>query len=120
MDGRAPFAIEVLQPYDGWTVVVLEGELDIFTSPRLSEAVRRSIDDGARQVVVDLTQVTFVDSTALSVIVEVVKRLRSLGGVASVVCNSAHVRRVFQITGLDRIVGIYPTREQALRLAQAL
>ena len=108
MDDRQRFRVELLLPAEDHAVVAVAGELDIYTAPQFEAALLHSIDEGARRVVVDLTDVTFIDSTALSVVVGAVKRLRSAGdGSLDIVYGSDNVRRVFEITGLASVLGMY-------------
>jgi len=87
----------------GRTVVVASGELDLYTSPRLRECLTQRIDDGARQLVVDLGAVTFVDSTALGVLVAALKRVRAEGGTLELRAPTPSARKVLEITGLNRV-----------------
>ena len=66
------------------------------------------IEGGAASVVVDLGKVTFIDSTALGVLVSGAKRVRPHNGTLDIVCIDENIIRIFEITGLDRIFGIYP------------
>jgi anti-sigma B factor antagonist len=65
-------------------------------------------------VVVDFTDTTFIDSTTLGVLVGGVKRLRANDGQLALVCSDRNITKIFEITGLDRVFAIYPTREAAL------
>ena len=65
-------------------------------------------------VVVDFSDTTFIDSTTLGVLVGGVKRLRAQEGRLSLVCSDRNIRKIFEITGLDRVFTIYPTRDEAL------
>jgi anti-sigma B factor antagonist len=107
--------VEFTMLADGRAVVALAGEVDLSTSPRFREVLLQSIDDGARHVVLDLALVTFLDSTAISVLVEGVNRLRPGGGSLAVVCDGGSVKRVLEIAGLQRVLAVYPTRDDALR-----
>jgi anti-sigma B factor antagonist len=88
------------------TMVSAAGELDVNTAPELREQLARLVTEGARTVVVDLAAVTFVDSTALSVLVSALKRLRQADGDLQLEAPSPSVRRVFEITGLTRLFTI--------------
>jgi anti-sigma B factor antagonist len=90
----------------GRTVVVAEGELDLYTSPRLRESLTERIDGGARQLMVDLGGVTFVDSTALGVLVSALKRVRAEGGDLELRAPTPSARKVLEITGLNRVFTI--------------
>jgi anti-sigma B factor antagonist len=72
------------------------------------------IGKGGKQVIVDFTDTTFIDSTTLGVLVGGVKRLRTSDGELSLVCSDRNITKIFEITGLDRVFTIYPTRAQAV------
>jgi anti-sigma B factor antagonist len=114
MEERPQFGVELLRPSEDVAVVELEGEVDIYSSPQFEEALSRGIDEGATRIVVDLAKVTFIDSTALGVVVGGVKGVKTRGGTLDVVCRDENIRRIFEITGLDRILGMYQTRDAAL------
>ena len=98
--------------------IALTGEVDLYTCPEFKEELLRVADEGAVHVVVDLTQTTFIDSTGLGVLLRGVERLRRReGGRLSVVCTDANMRRIFELTGLDRIFGVYASRSEALAAA---
>jgi len=72
------------------------------------------IGNGAKNVIVDFTDTSFIDSTTLGVLVGGVKRLRPNDGQLSLVCSDRNITKIFEITGLDRVFTIYPTREEAV------
>lgn len=80
--------------------ITVAGEVDIQTSPILEERLVSVLDQGQSSVVVDLGQVTFLDSTGLSVLIAGLKRCQTAGGTLRVVAPQPNVRRVFDITGL--------------------
>jgi anti-sigma B factor antagonist len=98
------------------TILDLEGELDIYTATDFKEALLESIAGGARHVIVDATKVTFMDSSALSVLIGGRQRLHSLGGSLAVVCTD-RIERLLTITGLQHAFALYATRDAALRAA---
>jgi anti-anti-sigma regulatory factor len=69
---------------------------------------------GGKEVVVDFSGTTFIDSTTLGVLVGGVKRLRTNDGQLSLVCSDRNITKIFEITGLDKVFTIYPTREEAV------
>jgi anti-sigma B factor antagonist len=96
-------------------VIALSGEVDLYSCPEFKEELLRVIADGARHVVVDLTATTFIDSTALGVLLRGVERLREKSdGRLSVACTDPNIYKVFEVTGLDRIFSVYSSREEAL------
>ncbi|HEX4521605.1 MAG TPA: STAS domain-containing protein [Gaiellaceae bacterium] len=100
---------------DGIATVGVAGEVDLYTAPRLKEALVDTIDGGSRKVLVDLSQATFIDSTTLGVLMGAVKRLRPAGGELAIACNDPNIRRIFEITLLDRIFAIYSSPDEAIR-----
>ncbi|GAA4249774.1 STAS domain-containing protein [Dactylosporangium darangshiense] len=92
--------------YGPRAVVTASGELDVATAPELRAYLHRILDDGASTLVVDLSDVGFLDSTTLGVLISVHKRLAEDGGVVELVIPHARLLRIFQITGLDRVFTI--------------
>jgi anti-sigma B factor antagonist len=119
MQERPQFHVELLKADARTAVVVLEGEVDIYSAPQFKEALLGGIDEGARSIVVDLSKVSFIDSTALGVLVSGAKRVRPYSGSVDIVCCDENIARIFEITGLDRVFGIFPSRSEALRTAAA-
>jgi anti-sigma B factor antagonist len=107
------FSLALMVPKAGLAVAIVAGELDIFRAPEF-EALLCSIDEDARHLVLDLTDVSFIDSTALSVILRAVTRLAETRGSLDVVCGDANVQRVFEITGLDGVLGLHEARQFAV------
>ena len=70
-------------------------------------------------MIVDFTDTTFIDSTTLGVLVSGVKRLRTKDGELSIVCSDRNITKIFEITGLDRVFTIYPTRAEAVEQIDA-
>jgi anti-sigma B factor antagonist len=101
------------------TVVRISGEIDVFTSPRLREELLGIIDGGAQHLVVDLGEVTFLDSTGLGVLVGIYHRLRARDGTMSFVGANDRVRRVFHVTQLTKIFVLYNSLEDAIAAHEA-
>ncbi|MEX2253274.1 MAG: STAS domain-containing protein [Thermoleophilaceae bacterium] len=95
-------------------VIELGGEVDLYTAPEFKERLVQLIEDGKKQIVVDLSEATFIDSTTLGVLVGGVKRLRPEGGALTLVCSDENITKIFEITGLDRVFPIHATRDEAL------
>ncbi len=95
-------------------VVAVRGEIDLFTAPELKQTLQEAIEGGATRVVVDLSETTFLDSTALGVLIGAVKRLRSRDGSLVIVNTDANIAKTFEITGLDQIFTILDTRDAAV------
>lgn len=99
---------------DGRTVVQVVGEIDVYTAPQLRERLDAEIDAGRYDLVVDLTGVSFMDSTGLGVLVGRLKQIRLNDGSMRLVCAHDRVLKVFVITGLDKVFAIYPTVGEAV------
>ena len=99
---------------DGIEVVDVEGEIDIYTAPRLRELLIDLAGKGRYQLVVNLEKVGFLDSTGLGVLVGGVKRVRAHDGSLDLVCTQERILKIFKITGLTKVFGIYQTVDQAI------
>lgn len=110
---QLPFAVRLDSPGERVTVVTLKGEVDIHTASHFRDVITATISQGARAIVIDLTEVAFIDASGLGV---VVVAARSLGpGAVALVLPHVSLIRVFRICGLDRLLEIYETRDEALR-----
>ena len=108
------FDIKTEQLGDDAYVISLAGEVDLYTAPEFKQQLLDVIGQGGKQVVVDFTNTTFIDSTTLGVLVGGVKRLRTNDGQLSLVCSDRNITKIFEITGLDRVFTIHPTRDEAV------
>ncbi len=109
------FDVKTEQISDDTAVIALSGEVDLYTAPEFKQQLLETIGQGAKEVVVDLSDTTFIDSTTLGVLVGGVKRLRPDGGRLSLVCNDRNITKIFEITGLDKVFPIYESRDEALQ-----
>ena len=99
---------------DGGYFVVVAGEVELVGALELHEALGDAIASGARKIVVDMTDTRFIDSTTLGVILGASKRLRPQGGELVLVIDHPSIRKIFEITLLDRAFRIFRTRKEAL------
>ena len=97
----------------GLAVIVLGGEVDIYTAPRFKECMLELLDDGVERLLVDMSGVTFIDSTALGVLIGGLRRVHDADGMMALVVTTSAVQRVLTITGLDRVFDIHATRAAA-------
>ena len=95
-------------------VISLTGEVDLYTAPEFKQQLLEVIGQGAKDVIVDFTNTTFIASTTLGVLVAGVKRLRSNDGQLSLVCSDRNITKIFEITGLNRVFTIHPSRDEAI------
>ena len=110
---KADFALTPVRVSADAYVLEVGGELDLYTAPRLSSQMGEIIALGATSLVVDLTETTFVDSTALHVLLDAKKRILAEGGDLVVVCPSPHIRRIFEVTGVDGLLRLCRSVEVA-------
>lgn len=92
---------------DDVCVVLLEGEIDVYTAPRLKEELVAVVEAGCPNVVVDMEKVGFIDSSGLGVLVSALRRARERDGVVRIVCTRDNILKIFRITGLDKVFPIY-------------
>jgi anti-sigma B factor antagonist len=97
----------------GPAILSIRGSIDLTTAPALRDQLSELIDSGNLCIVVDLTSCAFLDSTGLGALVAAMKRLRMRDGEIRIVSTSGHVRKVFEITSLDRVFPLFDTLEAA-------
>ena len=115
IDGEFQLREEWVAP--GLVFVHVRGDADLHVAPELRERLSSAIDDGAEDLVLDLTETTFLDSMALGVMLGATKRLRARGGRLRLVVSSQDLRRIFEITLLDRVFPLHEDRDEALAAA---
>jgi anti-sigma B factor antagonist len=108
------FDIKTERLDDNSYLIALTGEVDLYTAPEFKQQLLDVIGQGAKDVVVDFSDTTFIDSTTLGVLVGGVKRLRMNEGQLSLVCSDRNITKIFEITGLDRVFTIYASRDAAV------
>jgi anti-sigma B factor antagonist len=96
---------------ESW-LIALRGEVDLYTAPAFKTELLSAVESGANNVIVDLSETTFFDSTALGVVLIARKRLRN-GGQICIISGDRNITRIFEITGLDQIFAIFATIELA-------
>jgi anti-sigma B factor antagonist len=96
------------------TVVVVGGEIDVYTAPKLREQLVELETAGQHDLVVDLEQVEFLDSTGLGVLVGGLKRVRAHDGSLRLVCTQERILKVFRITGLTKVFPIHDSVAEAV------
>ncbi|MFL5870630.1 MAG: STAS domain-containing protein [Solirubrobacterales bacterium] len=112
-DKGAPFSVKS-ESTDGVRTVSVIGELDQGTAPELRGVLADALGDAQASVLVDLSDCNFIDSTGLSLLVEAKRRLGEEDRRFGVCCPDADVRRLLELTGIDRAVGLFDTRAEAV------
>jgi anti-sigma B factor antagonist len=108
------FHCEVVGPVGDCAVLKVGGEVDVSTAPRLREQVLDLVGKGVLHVIVDMREVSFLDSTGLGVLVGNLKRLRTHDGSLDLVINAERILRVFRITGLSTVLPIHASVPDAI------
>jgi anti-sigma B factor antagonist len=114
-----PFAINTESIDGDRYVVAVAGELDLFTVPELKSALRHALTSGHTRLVVDLTETSFLDSTAVAVLIGAVRRLQSRDRVLTIANADPHLVKTFETMGLTELFTIHPTRHQAVQALDA-
>ncbi|HUB73772.1 MAG TPA: STAS domain-containing protein [Solirubrobacteraceae bacterium] len=109
----APFAVARRDRDERTSVVSVTGELDLSTAPQLKWALVDALEQGRSSLVVDLSLTSFMDSTALGVLVGVNRSLPD-GSRLAIVCHSPALLRIFELSGMDAAFAIHPTLDAAL------
>jgi anti-sigma B factor antagonist len=102
------------QSVGGYPVVAVSGEVDVYSAPALKESLAELLQSGANTVVVDLSDVAFLDSTGLGALVEARAATTEAGGSLPLVCSHERILKLFTITGLDGVFSIHPTVDEAV------
>ncbi len=94
-------------------IIEVGGEIDVYTAPKLREAIVSAVEAGRTRLIIDVQKVEFLDSTGLGVLVGALKRVRADGGALDIVCTQERILKIFQITGLDKVFGLHASMDQA-------
>ncbi|HEY9566093.1 MAG TPA: anti-sigma factor antagonist [Nocardioides sp.] len=103
----------VTRDTDGATIVAVEGEIDVYTAPKLRDKITELVGDGVYHIIIDMVAVEFLDSTGLGVLVGGLKKVRAHDGSLQLVCNQERLLKIFRITGLAKVFTIHESAEAA-------
>lgn len=95
------------------SVLPLEGEIDLHVSPTVTESLTELINDKPAQLVVDLSRVSYIDSSGLATLIQAMQSVVGYGGKFALAGLRDNVRPIFQIARLDQVFHIYPDVESA-------
>ena len=99
---------------EGRTILEVGGEIDVYTAPKLRDAISDLVGDGKYHLVVDMEKVDFLDSTGLGVLVGGLKKVRAHDGSMQLVCTQERLLKIFRITGLAKVFTIHDSQDVAL------
>jgi anti-sigma B factor antagonist len=102
------------EPLPSGHLLAVSGELDLATAPGLRERLGAAVDSGISRIVVDLREVTFMDSIGLAAIVHARSRLRAAGRLALVVAPDSYAQLVLDIAGMPRALAVFADRDAAV------
>jgi anti-sigma B factor antagonist len=108
------FHISLSRPRAGAVVVAVGGEVDLCSSTTLREKLKESLAEGPELLVIDLAQVSFIDSTGLSCLVSAAHRTTNVDCALAVVAPAGRVRQLIAMTGIDRVITVHETLADAL------
>lgn len=103
---------------DGALVIAVSGELDLLAAPELRSRLLDEVRSGRREIVLDLRETTFMDSTALGVIIAALKTLQERHGRLVLVNTRASIDKTLAITGLDRVLQVARDLDSAVEAAR--
>jgi anti-sigma B factor antagonist len=104
-----------LEDVSGVAVVKATGEIDVSTAPRLSLTLQEVVAAGSAKIIVDMTDVGYMDSSGFGALVGAVKLVKPLGGAVGLVGCPKSIERLMSITRLDSIIGSYESVDDALK-----
>lgn len=96
-------------------VLKVAGEIDLYTSPDFKSAIISIIDSGAKDIIIDLTDVSYMDSGGFGVLLGAVRKVKPLGGSINLVGCGENIRRILSITRLDTIFKLFESVDEAVK-----
>ena len=108
------YYLSELENHGGFAVIRAGGELDLYAAPELRAAVEQALEEDCSQLVIDLAEVTFIDSTSIGVLMIGHRALSRSGGALQIVALNRNVVTTLHIVGLDRELHIRPSLDEAL------
>lgn len=106
--------IDVRELDNDMAVIEIDGEIDIYTSSDLKDALIQQIDSGTKHIIMDLENVTYIDSSGIGVFISTLATLKKLGGKICIIKITDSVKKVFELTKLTNFFKIYKNEEEAV------
>jgi anti-sigma B factor antagonist len=107
------FEVNIVEHADSYSLVSVRGEIDLHSAPKVQHAVERGAN-GVEAVVLDMGEITFMDSTALSMLMRAKDELQERGISLRLAAPSDAVERLFDVTGFGEYFEVFPSREAAI------
>ena len=108
------FHLETVGPIGDCAVILVTGQVDVYTAPMLREQIRELAAKGAVHLIADLGHVDFLDSTGLGVLVGGLKQIREVDGSLALSITAPRLLRIFQITGLTKVLSVRRSVTEAI------
>jgi len=106
--------IKIDRPSEDKAILRPIGRMDVESSPTIRQAILDMVEQNIRTIVVDLSQVEFMDSSGLSALVSGMKALRRIEGRLNICNANAQIRTALRLTMLDRVLPVYDSLDMAL------
>lgn len=107
------FEVSIDERSESYSVVAVHGEVDLHTAPKVQYAIERG-SEGVEVVILDVSEIAFMDSTALSTLMRARESLEEKGASLRLTTPSKAVERIFAVTGFEDYFDIYPSKEAAI------
>jgi len=108
-----------LREISGTKILDVAGEIDVYTAPQFKEAVNGIIATGQKHLIINMGEVTYMDSSGFGTLLSATRRLRPQGGTINLVkCNNA-IDRILRITRLNTVFATFDTVDEAIAATQA-
>lgn len=108
------FSVTAKPTTDGVAILAVQGEVDVYTAPRLKEEINQRLEAGVSKLVVDLSEVAYMDSSGLGVLIGALRRARDAGGDLLVASPNPRIARILDVTGLSRIFNVREATDDAV------
>ena len=95
-------------------IMDISGEVDLYNAPDIKNKITTLIDGGKRNILINLTNVSYIDSSGIGVLISSLSRLKKVGGALKIMGVHGSVKKVFELTKLDKFFEIYQDEEEAI------
>jgi len=109
-----------LRDFNGTMVLDVAGEIDVYTAPQFKEAVNTVIAAGQKHLIIDMGDVTYMDSSGFGALLSATRRLRPEGGTINLVKCNASIDRILRITRLNTVFATYDSLDDAIKATEGI